>query len=484
VKKFNKKKMAIVPSLLLITLALLSVPHLAETPDPYFGNNNVGPSTSTAMGYIVGNKFTLGESGTVTSISLYVATASGNARVAIYSDSSGSPGTLIVQSGSEAVTTTGWRTFTVTGTSLSPGSYWLFFQVDSSSFKTTYSQTGGVRRLVSYAYGAFPGTFPGGGKSDSVLFSIYASYTTADYSISASPDTLTISKGSSDTSTITVTSTVGGFNSPVTLSCTSLPTGVTCLFNPNPVTPPAGSSTTSTLTLNVDATATDGYYTINVVGTAGSISHSTPITLEIISGPDFTITTSPNTLTLAPGDSGASMITVTSVAGYSDPVSLSISGLPSGATGIFDPTPVTPPADGSAQSTLTISTDPTVATGTFTLTVTATSGPKEHTTTITLRIPIPKSHHFSVRTGITKIIVTLTWTGTESITIQLASPTTTYTESGMTMYEKITINVDSTTTYNHIKRAELVVAAPASDQIWTVKIYTDVSSYDVSIETS
>jgi len=483
VKKFNKKKMAIVPSLLLITLALLSVPHLAETPDPYFGNNNVGPYTSTAMGYIVGNKFTLGESGTVTSISLYVATASGNARVAIYSDSSGSPGTLIVQSGSEAVTT-GWRTFTVTGTSLSPGSYWLCFQVDSSSFKTTYSPTGGVRRLVSYAYGAFPGTFPIGGKSDSVLFSIYASYTTADYSISASPDTLTISKGSSDTSTITVTSTVGGFNSPVTLSCTSLPTGVTCLFNPNPVTPPAGSSTTSTLTLNVDATATDGYYTINVVGTAGSISHSTPITLEIISGPDFTITASPNTLTLAPGDSGTSMITVTSVAGYSDPVSLTISGLPSGATEIFDPTPVTPPADGSAQSTLTISTDPTVATGTFTLTVTGTSGPKEHTTTITLRIPTPRSHYFSVRTGTTKIIVTLTWTGTESITIQLVGPTETYTESGMAMYEKTTISVvQYTTTYNNIKRAELIIVAAASDQMWTLKIYTDVSVYQVSIET-
>src|SRR5712675_1705485 len=64
---------------------------------------------------------------------------------------------------------------------------------------------------------------------------------TPDFTIGASPSSLTITQGGNGTSTITITS-VNGFNSATTLSTSGLPSGVTAAFSPNPVTPPANSS--------------------------------------------------------------------------------------------------------------------------------------------------------------------------------------------------------------------------------------------------
>src|ERR1700680_81270 len=72
--------------------------------------------------------------------------------------------------------------------------------------------------------------------------------TTPDFTIGASPSSLTIAQGSSGTSTITITS-LNSFNSATTLSASGLPSGVTAAFSTNPGTPPANRSATSTLKL-------------------------------------------------------------------------------------------------------------------------------------------------------------------------------------------------------------------------------------------
>ena len=101
---------------------------------------------------------------------------------------------------------------------------------------------------------------------------------TRNFSISASPASLTVTAGSSETSTITITSQ-NGFSSATTLSATGLPSGVTAAFSSNPVTPAANGSATSTLTFTASATATVGTATVTVSGTSGSLSHSTSIAL-------------------------------------------------------------------------------------------------------------------------------------------------------------------------------------------------------------
>ena len=100
--------------------------------------------------------------------------------------------------------------------------------------------------------------------------------------------------------------------------------------------------------------------------------------------PDFTISVLPASRIVSPGDSTTYTGTVMSLNGFESPVSLSLSGLPNGATYTFDPNAVTPPGDGSTQSTLTISTESTVIPDTYTLTITGSSGEITHSTSVTL----------------------------------------------------------------------------------------------------
>jgi hypothetical protein len=103
--------------------------------------------------------------------------------------------------------------------------------------------------------------------------------------------------------------------------------------------------------------------------------------------PDFTIGASPSSLTIAQGSSGTSTITITSLNGFNAATTLSASGLPSGVTAAFSTNPVTPPANGTATSTLTLTASGTATTGNATVTITGTSGALTHSTTVALTVP-------------------------------------------------------------------------------------------------
>jgi regulation of enolase protein 1 (concanavalin A-like superfamily)/uncharacterized membrane protein len=95
-----------------------------------------------------------------------------------------------------------------------------------------------------------------------------------NFTLSASPSSLTVTQGSSGASTITV-NPLNGFNGSVSLSASGLPNGVTPGFSP-------GSTTgTSTLTLTASGTATTGTVTVTVAGTSGSLTKTTTISLTI-----------------------------------------------------------------------------------------------------------------------------------------------------------------------------------------------------------
>ena len=87
-------------------------------------------------------------------------------------------------------------------------------------------------------------------------------------------------QGASGSSTVTVGS-VSGFVSAVDLSCTGLPAGVSCAFNPASPQPPANGSTTSALTVAVAADTATGSYPVSVVGSSGPLTHTTPLTLTV-----------------------------------------------------------------------------------------------------------------------------------------------------------------------------------------------------------
>jgi hypothetical protein len=97
---------------------------------------------------------------------------------------------------------------------------------------------------------------------------------TPDFSLSANPNSVTITQGSSGTSTITVND-LNGFSGSVNLSASGLPSGVTAGFSPNP------TSTTSTLTLSASGTAATGTVTVTITGMSGALTHTTTLSLTV-----------------------------------------------------------------------------------------------------------------------------------------------------------------------------------------------------------
>jgi len=99
-----------------------------------------------------------------------------------------------------------------------------------------------------------------------------------DFSISASPSSLTIKQGSNSTSTIS-TAVTSGSAGTVSLSASVSPSGPTASLSPTSVT--AGSS--STLTVSVGSSVATGSYTVTVKGTEGSAQHSTSVAVTVTS---------------------------------------------------------------------------------------------------------------------------------------------------------------------------------------------------------
>jgi gametolysin peptidase M11 len=95
-----------------------------------------------------------------------------------------------------------------------------------------------------------------------------------DFTIAASPSTVSAPQGGSTTSVISTTPS-NGFNSAVTLTASGQPAGVGVSFSPNP------ASESSTATFTVSAGTAPGTYPITVTGTGGGVTHSTSVTLTV-----------------------------------------------------------------------------------------------------------------------------------------------------------------------------------------------------------
>ena len=102
----------------------------------------------------------------------------------------------------------------------------------------------------------------------------------------------------------------------------------------------------------------------------------------VYAAPDFTIGATPPSQTVTAGSGTSYTVNLTSLNGFNSSASLSVSGLPTGVTGTFSPTAVTP----TGSSTLSISTSASTTPGTYTLTISATGGGVNHTTSVTLTV--------------------------------------------------------------------------------------------------
>jgi hypothetical protein len=76
--------------------------------------------------------------------------------------------------------------------------------------------------------------------------------TVTDFTVGASPSSVTVSRGQSATYTLSVNPQFGGFTNAVSLACSGLPSRSTCSFSPSSVTPGA-NGVTSKLTISTTA---------------------------------------------------------------------------------------------------------------------------------------------------------------------------------------------------------------------------------------
>jgi len=207
--------------------------------------------------------------------------------------------------------------------------------------------------------------------------------TTPDFTIAASPASVSIAQGGSGSSTVT-TAVSGGFNSAIALSASGLPAGVTASFSPSSIAAPGSGS--STLTFTVSSTATLGTSTVTITGTGGSITHTATVSLTVTSvpTPNFALSASPSAVSIAKGAAGSSTITSAISNGFNSAVALSASGQPTGVTVSFSPASIAAPGSGSATMNITVAS--TAVAGTSTITVTGTGGALTRTTTVTLTV--------------------------------------------------------------------------------------------------
>ncbi len=202
-----------------------------------------------------------------------------------------------------------------------------------------------------------------------------------NFSMSASPNSLTIQQGNQGTSTITTTIS-GGFDSAISLSASGAPSGTTVSFSPGSIPAPGNGS--STMTITVGSTTPTGTYPITVTGNGGGVQQNTTVTLTVTAAPNFTISASPASLSVAQGNQGTSMITSAISGGFNSAISLSASGVPSGTTVSFNPQ--TDSRAGCGQLDHDYHRWASTPTGTYPITVTGNGGGIQQNTTVTLTV--------------------------------------------------------------------------------------------------
>jgi arylsulfate sulfotransferase len=246
--------------------------------------------------------------------------------------------------------------------------------------------------------------------------------------MTAAPSSVALQSGGSARSFTVTTTAVNGFNSAVTVTLSGLPSGVTATPSTLSVTP--GQLGQFTLAASTAAGTTSGA-TITATGTSASLSHTATATLSIAPAvvPDFTITAAPSTISLPSGGSARSLsVTAGALNGFSDPVTVSLSGLPTGVTATPSTLSLSPGQLG--QFSLAASASAPTISG-ATLTVTGSADSLSHTATTSLSIAPAMSNATISATSfdfgndlvgntVTKSVVTVTNTGATNVTLSPA----------------------------------------------------------------
>jgi subtilisin family serine protease len=173
--------------------------------------------------------------------------------------------------------TGGSAAYTVTTTPMNGFTAPITLTVTGTPAGATATWTGTTLTLATptgTAPGAYPLTITGTSGTLTHSTSVTLIVTQGDYTLSAAPATLTVTRGGSASAMI---STSGTYAGAVTLAATGLPSATTATFALNPLNVPG----TAKLTLKTTSATARGTFTVRVTGTSGPLTHQTMLTFTV-----------------------------------------------------------------------------------------------------------------------------------------------------------------------------------------------------------
>jgi hypothetical protein len=197
-----------------------------------------------------------------------------------------SASSLTILQGASATTTitvtdtggfTGAVTLVASGTNGLPGGVTAAFSVNPATSTSVLTLKASASAVAGTSTITVSGTSSSGTVTASVNLTLTVN-TAGSFTLTPSPTTLQVLPGYSSTDTITIAD-VSPFAGNVLLSASGLPTGMTASYNTNSAT------TTGVLTLAAASTTAAGTYPITVVGTSGTLTEKTTISVTVPASP-------------------------------------------------------------------------------------------------------------------------------------------------------------------------------------------------------
>jgi len=187
----------------------------------------------------------------------------------------------------------------------------------------------------------------------------------------------------------------GGFASAVILSASGLPTGLTAVFSPASLASPG--SGVSTLTLSAGSQTAAGSYTVSVTANGGSLTQTAQLTVAVTPAGGLALTLGSSSVSLAQGAVALVGVKVSVTGSFRAPVSLSVTGAPSGLS--VSLVPAAFPSPGSGSGTLMLNAGSKMAAGAYKLQVTASGGGATTSSPLSVTVTPPPGFTFTASPG-------------------------------------------------------------------------------------
>jgi pseudomonalisin len=225
-------------------------------------------------------------------------------------------------------------------------------------------------------------------------------------SLTAAATSVSLIQGSSAQLSLSAV-TGGSWSGSLAFSATGLPSGVTCQWSANPVTPSSGASTTAeTLTLTASSLAAVEGVNVTIAASGDGLAATASVTVHVQVAPGVQISASPSSLSVLSPGSAATIVTVTPIGGAVIPAGAAgstvavTSGLPKGVTASWGTATLS--STGSAAWRLTLTGSSAAAAGSSTLTIAASIAGKSGATytavcSVSLKVTLSRAALTSVR---------------------------------------------------------------------------------------